>query len=82
MVLGEDRKFVSALVVPNVEGLRWFAESKGVDLPADCEDDRARELIAREIERVNGSFEEHERIKTFRLVAAEFTQENGLSPRR
>jgi len=82
MVLGEDRKFVSALVVPDVEGLRWFAESEGIDLPADqealCDDDRARELIAREIERVNQSFEEHERIKKFRLVPEEFTQENGL----
>jgi len=82
MVLGEDRKFVSALVVPDVEGLRWFAESEGIDLPADraalCEDEQARELIAREIERVNKSFEAHERIKKFRLVPEEFTQENGL----
>jgi long-chain acyl-CoA synthetase len=82
MVLGADRKFVSALVVPNVAALRWFAESEGDSLPADreaiCEHDRAQELIAREIERVNDGFEAHERIKKFRLVPEEFTQENGL----
>jgi long-chain acyl-CoA synthetase len=82
LVLGEDRKFVSALVVPDVEALRWFAESEGIDLPADrealCEDEAAREFVAHEIERVNEALEEHERIKKFRLVPEEFTQENGL----
>ncbi len=82
LVLGEDRKFVSALVVPDVEALHWFAESEGIDLPADrealCEDEGARELVAHEIERVNEALEEHERIKKFRLVPEEFTQENGL----
>jgi len=82
MVVGDDRKFVSALVVPDFDALRWFAESQGVDLPADraavCEDDRARELIEQEIDRVNENFEEHERIKKFRVVPEPFTQENGL----
>jgi len=82
MVLGSDRKFVSALVVPDSEGIRWFAESEGVSVPDDraaiCESDTARELVAQEIERVNRDFEAHERIKKFRLVPEEFTQENSL----
>ncbi|WP_436925200.1 AMP-dependent synthetase/ligase [Halosimplex amylolyticum] len=82
MVLGSDRKFVSALVVPDVDGLTFFAESEGVSIPEDrqaiCESDAARNLVEREIERVNRDFEEHERIKKFRLVPEEFTQENGL----
>ena len=82
MVLGSDHKFVSALVVPDLEGLEFFAESEGVDVPdtmeAVCESEDARNLLAREIERVNADFESHERIKKFRLVPEEFTQENGL----
>ncbi len=82
MVLGSDRKFVSALVVPDVDGLRWFAESEGVSVPEDpeaiCESETARDLVGREIERVNRDYEEHEQIKKFRLVPEEFTQENGL----
>jgi long-chain acyl-CoA synthetase len=82
MVLGSGRKFVSAIVVPDVDGLRWFAESEGVTVPDDresiCESDAARDLVEREIERVNRDFEDHEQIKKFRLVPEEFTQENGL----
>jgi len=82
MVLGDDRKFISALVVPDMNALRWFAESEGVDIPDDpeaaCDDEGARQLIEREIERINEDFESHERIKQFRLVADPFTQENGL----
>ena len=82
MVVGDGRKFASALVVPNVEGLRSWAEEEGVDLPADdealCEHDRVRERIQREIDRVNENFESYERIKRFRLVPEEFTEDNGL----
>jgi len=82
MVLGSDRKFVSALVVPDMDSLQFFAESEGVSVPDDrqaaCESDTARELVEREIERVNQHFESHEQIKKFRLVPEEFTQENGL----
>jgi long-chain acyl-CoA synthetase len=82
MVIGEDRKFISALVVPNVDGLQWFAKSQGVEVPEErealCEDEKARELVAHEIERVNEHFEEHERIKKFRLIPAEFSVENGM----
>ncbi|MHB9287580.1 AMP-dependent synthetase/ligase [Halobacteriales archaeon Cl-PHB] len=82
MVLGTDRKFVSALVVPDLDGLAWFAQSEGVEVPEDpeavCESETARKLVEREIDRVNADFEDHEQIKKFRLVPDEFTQENGL----
>ncbi len=82
MVVGDDEKFVSALVVPNVEGLREWAAHEGIDLPADraalLEDDRVRERVEAEIDRVNERFEPHETIKRFRLVPEEFTEENEL----
>jgi long-chain acyl-CoA synthetase len=82
MVLGDGRKFVSAIVVPNVEGIREWAAREGIDLPDPVgelvADDRVRERIEAEVERVNQQFEPHERIKQFRLVPEEFDEENDL----
>jgi long-chain acyl-CoA synthetase len=82
MVMGDGEKFVSALVVPNVETVRQWAEAEGIDLPEDraalCRDDRVREFVQDEVDRVNERFGSHERIKQFRLVTEEFTEENGL----
>ena len=82
MVVGDDRRFVSAVLVPNFEGVRKWADREGVDLPADerevCRDDRVRARIQREVDEVNRRFESYERIKQFRLVPEEFTEENDL----
>ncbi|WP_144797195.1 AMP-dependent synthetase/ligase [Halorubrum depositum] len=82
VVLGDGRKFVSALIVPNFEKVESWAETRGVDLPDDraavCRDDRVRERIQEEVDRVNASFEPYEKIKRFRLVEEEFSEENDL----
>ncbi|WP_117594321.1 AMP-dependent synthetase/ligase [Haloprofundus halophilus] len=82
MVLGDGRKFVSALVVPNFDGVREWAEREGIDLPdgpkAICRDDRVYERIEAEIEEANEQFESYEQIKQFRLVPEEFTENNDL----
>jgi len=82
VVLGDSQKFVSALIVPNFERLAAWAETRGIDLPGDregiCRDERVRERIQTEVDRVNEEFEPYERIKRFRLVAEEFTEENDL----
>jgi long-chain acyl-CoA synthetase len=82
MVVGEDRKFVSALLVPNVEHIRSWAADEGIDLPdanADvCEDDRVTEYVQAEVDRINEDFENYETIKKFRLVPLEFTEDNDL----
>jgi long-chain acyl-CoA synthetase len=82
MVVGDGRKFVGALVVPNVEAVRAWGDRTGVALPdADdrlCADDRVRDRIGRVVERVNERFEPHERIKRFTLVRPAFTDAEGL----
>ncbi|WP_435123943.1 AMP-dependent synthetase/ligase [Halobaculum sp. D14] len=82
VVLGEERKFVSALLVPDFDAVEAWAERKGYDLPDDrrsvCRDDRVRDLIQTEVDRVNEQFEPHEQIKQFRLVPEEFTEENDM----
>ncbi|ADJ14220.1 AMP-dependent synthetase/ligase [Halalkalicoccus jeotgali] len=81
-VMGDGRKFISALVVPNVEGIREWAASEGISLPDGerelCRDERVKERIDEEIERVNENVESHERIKQFRLVPEEFTEDNDM----
>ncbi len=82
MVLGDGQKFVSALLVPNVEGLAEWADREGVDLPEGtaklARDDRVRARLQEEVDRANERFERHERIKRFRVVGEEFTEENEL----
>jgi long-chain acyl-CoA synthetase len=82
LVVGDARRFVGALVVPDVEAVSGWAADRGIDLPDDraaiCADDRVRERIAETVDRVNEGFESHERIKRFRLVPEPFTRENGL----
>ncbi|OYR44378.1 long-chain fatty acid--CoA ligase [Halorubrum sp. Hd13] len=82
VVLGDGRKFVSALIVPNFEKVESWADTRGIDLPharsAVCRDDRVRERIQAEVDRVNEEFEPYERIKQFRLVEEEFSEENDL----
>ncbi|WP_459191327.1 AMP-dependent synthetase/ligase [Halosimplex sp. J119] len=82
MVVGDERKFIGAVVVPNFEALRRWADREGVDLPEDdealCRDDRAREWVGEAIEEVNADLERIERIKRFELVPREWTAENDL----
>ncbi|EMA48109.1 AMP-dependent synthetase and ligase [Halococcus morrhuae DSM 1307] len=82
MVLGDDEKFVSALVVPNFEGLRAWAARKNIELPSEraalCRDENAREWVDAHVENVNEELEPHEQIKRFELVPTAWTPENDL----
>ena len=82
LVLGDGRRYVSALVVPDFDALRAWAAGEGVDLPASrrevCRHDAVRARIREEVDRVNERFEDYETIKRFRLVPEAFTQEDDL----
>ena len=82
MVVGDDRKMVGALVVPDFEAVRDWADEEGIDLPdskaAICDDDRVRAWVQEEVDRINAQFEEHETVKRFELVPEEWTPENDL----
>ena len=82
MLVGDDRKFVAALVVPNVEQLREWADKQGLDLPDEpaalVENERVSEWVADSIERVNEDLEKTEKIRKFALVAEEWTPENNM----
>jgi long-chain acyl-CoA synthetase len=84
-VVGDGHKFVSALIVPDFEGISDWADRAGVDLPDDPDalvrDERVRDRIQREVDEVNEEFESYERIKRFRIVPEEFSEANDtLTP--
>jgi long-chain acyl-CoA synthetase len=82
MVVGDGGKFVSAVIVPDFEGLRSWAENEGIDLPEDrasiCRDERVEARIQEAVDEANANFESYEQIKRFRLVPTEFSEQNDM----
>jgi len=82
MVLGDGRKFVGALVVPNHERLDAWAAAEGIDLPDDPtaleNDERVIAWLQEAIADVNEQFERHEQIKRFAVIAEEWTPTNDM----
>ncbi len=79
MLVGNDRKFVGALIVPNEAAVRARLDG---DLPPDLDAlfarPEARAVMEAEVEAVNAHLDPHKTIKRFELVAEEFTAENDL----
>lgn len=84
MVVGENEKFVSALIVPSFEYLHNWASLHKLNFRDNEELIRSQEVIARiqkEINDVNQNLAQHEQIKRFRLVKDEWSTTSGeLSP--
>ncbi|MDS0222871.1 long-chain fatty acid--CoA ligase [Haloarcula sp. S1AR25-5A] len=82
MVVGDDQKFVGAILVPNFEAFRRWADSRDLDIPDDPEalvgDERLREWVQTAVDEINEDLERVERIKAFALVSREWTAENDL----
>lgn len=82
MVMGDNEKFISALIVPNFEAAERWADEEDIAIPSDpidiCEDNRVKEWVEEAVEDVNDQFEKHERIKKFELVPMEWTAENDM----
>jgi long-chain acyl-CoA synthetase len=76
MVYGDNQKHISALIVPNFEQLKqWCAKH---DLKFDLEDARIIDFYK---DKINQRLKDHakvEQINHFRLLAEEFSQENGF----
>jgi len=82
LLIGDGRPVVGALIVPNVEAIRWWANREGVDLPTESAqlvaDKTVHAHIETEIEAATRGFQPHERVDSFDLVVDPFTVDNGL----
>lgn len=84
MVIGDDRNYISALLVPNWETLEKFCLENGIareDRARLVADQRVVSLFEREVEAVNAKLSRYEQIKKFWILPAEWTVEGGeLTP--
>ncbi len=79
-VIGDQRKFVSALIVPAFPALREYANGSGIEYKNNAElveNPRIRSLYAKRIEESQKHLAPFERIKRFTLMPEEFTMEKG-----
>jgi long-chain acyl-CoA synthetase len=80
IVLGDKRKYVSALIVPEFERLRDWAKEQGIDTKDKerlVEDKRVIDLVKQEVNRLTKGLADYEKVKRIALLAKEFTIDGG-----
>lgn len=84
VLIGADRKFPAALVVPVWEQLESYCKLKGIEVKSRrelCEHPRVVDLVQRQIDRLTPNLARYEKIKKVALLENEFTIEGGeLTP--
>jgi len=88
MIVGQDRKFLGALIVPDFESLTEWARDAAV-LPSEreglVEDPRVRTLFNQEVSRLVNSqngFRPFEQVSRFALIPSEFLIGEELSAKQ
>ena len=80
MVIGDKRKFVSALIVPNFTMVAARAAEQGIKLSSNQEmvaHSFVRLLIEGEVKRLTANLAQYETIKRFALLPEDFTFDSG-----
>lgn len=85
MVLGENRKFPSALIVPNFVALKAWAEKKGIGYTTDAEmakDPNVLEKFQQIVTLSGKEFGKWEQVKRFALLSKQWSIDGGeLTPK-
>jgi long-chain acyl-CoA synthetase len=79
-VIGEGRKFVSALIVPSFDALERWAHAEGISFSERADlvsHPRVAELYRRRLDELSGDFASFERIVRFTLLPEPLTVEGG-----
>ena len=84
MLIGDRRKYLSALIVPNFEKLEREAPALGVNVQSREElvaDERIQALIQGELDKFNRNLDRQEKIRRFALLSRDFTiDEDEITP--
>ena len=84
-VVGDDRNFISALIVPNKENLIAWAEKQGLaslDYKSLCAHDQTYDMFDAIVRFTMTNFSRYESIRKFALIADEWTVDRGeLTPK-
>src|SRR6266581_2979232 len=76
VLIGDKRKYVAALIVPNFEKLERDASTMGISFKSRDElvgNDRVKALFQTEIDRFNRNLDRQEKIRRFALLPRDFT---------
>ena len=80
MVIGENQKYASALIVPSFVKLKAKYEKEGIPYPGNEEaikNPEVRKIIQGHIETMNKSLAQYESIKKFELLSKDWTVDGG-----
>lgn len=80
VLIGDGRKFPAALIVPDWEQLRAYAQLKGLNIstPAEfCKHPRILDLFQRQVDSLSQDLAQYERVKRIALLEGELTIEGG-----
>ncbi len=84
IVGGDDKKFVSALIVPSFLNLRDWCKEQGIAVETNeqiVDNSKIKDLINQEVEKYNSNFGKWEQVKKFALLSSEWTVDAGeLTP--
>ena len=84
VLIGAERKFPAALIVPDWEQLESYCKLKGIEVKSRaelCRHPRIIDLIQRQIDGLTPNLAKYEKIKKVALLENEFTIESGeLTP--
>lgn len=84
VLIGNERKFPAALIVPNFELLESYAKHKNLDIktPSEfCKDAKILDLFERQIAQLTENLSKYEKVKKIALIENELTVEGGeLTP--
>ena len=81
VVVGENQKFVAALIIPDFAAIKEWCETEKIiySQPKEMvENLNVKNLIKSEIDKYNKELSKSENVMKFEILADEWTQENGL----
>ena len=79
-IIGDNRKFVSALIVPNYKSIEEYADEQGISYTSLSDlmnNNQVNDLIFGRIELLQSQFTNYEKIKKFTLLPDPFSVEKG-----
>jgi len=80
IIIGDQRKYVSALIIPDFDGLKKYASEQGIQYESVkdlCSDSSIIELFETHIKSIQNEFANYEQIKRFTLLSEPFSIDTG-----
>ncbi len=83
-LVGDGRKYIAALIIPDFKELKIFAKDNGIQYANEkelMEHPKSKELIKKQVDEVNEKLARYEQIKYYTVMETPFTVETGeLTP--